>query len=50
MTSRERVQKVLRHEIPDRVPNGSGASETMGRVEGTFFTVRNVPRICLKII
>lgn len=30
MNSRERVQAVLRHEIPDRVPNGLGGCETTG--------------------
>ena len=30
MTSRERIRKVLRHEIPDRVPNGLGGSEVSG--------------------
>jgi uroporphyrinogen decarboxylase len=30
MTSRERVRKVINHEIPDRVPNGLGGCETAG--------------------
>lgn len=30
MTSRERVQKVLNHQLPDRVPNGLGGCETVG--------------------
>jgi len=30
MTSRERVQAVLSHQIPDRIPNGLGACETAG--------------------
>ena len=30
MNSRERVQTVLNHEIPDRVPNGLGGCETAG--------------------
>ena len=30
MTSRERVRKVLNHELPDRVPNGLGGCETVG--------------------
>ncbi len=30
MTSRERVRKVLMHEIPDRIPNGLGGCETTG--------------------
>ena len=30
MTSRERVRKVLQHEIPDRVPNGLGGCEITG--------------------
>ena len=30
MTSRERVRKVLNHQLPDRVPNGLGGCETVG--------------------
>jgi hypothetical protein len=30
MTSRERIRKVINHEIPDHVPNGLGGSETTG--------------------
>ena len=30
MTSRERVRKVLDHQLPDRVPNGLGGCETVG--------------------
>lgn len=30
MNSRERVEKVLRHELPDRIPNGWGGCETAG--------------------
>jgi len=47
MTSRERVRKVLNHEIPDRVPNGLGACETTGlHVLGydTFQEILNIPR------
>ena len=30
MTSRERVRKVLSHNLPDRIPNGLGGCETEG--------------------
>lgn len=30
MTSRERVRKVLNHQLPDRIPNGLGGCETVG--------------------
>ena len=30
MTSRERISKVLNHEIPDFLPNGWGGCETAG--------------------
>ena len=30
MISRERVRKVLTHQIPDRIPNGLGGCETVG--------------------
>jgi uroporphyrinogen decarboxylase len=52
MTSRERVRKVINHEIPDHVPNGLGGSETTGlhvvnydTVQKLFNLSRQVPRI-----
>ena len=30
MNARERVRRVLNHQIPDRVPNGLGGCETEG--------------------
>ena len=47
MTSRERVRKVLQHEIPDRVPNGLGGSESAGLhiiTYDRFQKILNIPR------
>jgi uroporphyrinogen decarboxylase len=52
MTSRERIRKVLNHEIPDRVPNGLGGCETAGlhvvsydTVQKMFNVSRQAPRV-----
>jgi uroporphyrinogen decarboxylase len=52
MTPRERIRKVISHEIPDRVPNGLGGCETEGfhvlsydTVQKLFGVQRKPPRI-----
>ena len=52
MTSRDRVRKVLQHEIPDRVPNGLGGCECTGihiysydLIQKIFNIPRQAPRI-----
>jgi uroporphyrinogen decarboxylase len=42
MTSRERMRKVLNHEIPDRVPNGLGGCETAGLHVVSYDTVQKI--------
>jgi uroporphyrinogen decarboxylase len=47
MTPRERIRKVINHEIPDHVPNGLGGSETAGLHVVNYDTVQkifNLPR------
>lgn len=52
MTSRERVRKVLNHEIPDRIPNGLGGCETEGlhvyaydKLQSVLGVKREAPRV-----
>lgn len=42
MTSRERVERVLRHETPDRVPNAWGGCETAGLHVSAYRRLRTV--------
>lgn len=42
MTSRERVRKVLNHELPDRIPNGLGGCETEGLHVIAYDTLQSV--------
>jgi uroporphyrinogen decarboxylase len=42
MTSRERVRKVLNHQIPDRIPNGLGGCETAGLHVLTYDKLQNL--------
>ncbi|HML48563.1 MAG TPA: uroporphyrinogen decarboxylase family protein [Clostridia bacterium] len=52
MTSRERVEAVLRHEIPDQIPNGWGGCETTGmhiNVYALLWDILNLPREPIRI-